>query len=299
MRDSDWRILAELYKNPNMTKVATLLYMTQPALTKRLRAMEEEFGIVLADRTPKGLEFTAEGDYLAKQAQVYLRFLEETYRELERIRENTDNVITVGAFYTYGKFKLSDLMLSYRAQHPNVQFNVVTQSSDELLQLMLSGAIDAGFIRGNYDGPVNKVYAGENPAYLFTREPVLIEELRDMPRIAYSINPQNQRVLDGWFTEQFGREAPANMTVGYMDTAWDMVSRGVGYTCGFLPDCFEQVKNLCMTPMNHTDGTPVSIKTWFIYPKNKRLPQLQEDFIRFVERQMKEKEQSLHTKGTA
>ena len=40
MKDSDWEILYELYKNPNMTKVANLLYMTQPSLTKRLQHME-------------------------------------------------------------------------------------------------------------------------------------------------------------------------------------------------------------------------------------------------------------------
>lgn len=287
MRDSDWRILAELYKNPNMTKAATLLYMTQPALTKRIHAIEEEFGVVLADRTPKGLEFTEEGKYLAGQAEVYLRFLEETYKEIERLQETADRVIVLGAFYTYGKFKLSDLMLSYRAKEPRAQFNVVTQSSGELFRLLLSGSIDAGFIRGSYDGPVNKIYAGENRAYVLTREPVLIEELRDMSRIAYSINPQNQQVLDSWFLEQFGREAPADMVVGYMDTACDLVSRSGGYTCCFMPDNFEGIKNLCLTPMTHRDGTPVSLKTWFIYPKNKRLPALQEDFIRFVERQLK------------
>ena len=45
MKDSDWLILSELYKNPNMTKVADLLYTTQPSMTKRLQHMEEEFGV--------------------------------------------------------------------------------------------------------------------------------------------------------------------------------------------------------------------------------------------------------------
>ena len=39
MKDSDWLILSELYKNPNMTKVADLLYTTQPSMTKRLQHM--------------------------------------------------------------------------------------------------------------------------------------------------------------------------------------------------------------------------------------------------------------------
>lgn len=38
MKDSDWEILYELYKNPNMTKVANLLYMTQPSLTEKTAA---------------------------------------------------------------------------------------------------------------------------------------------------------------------------------------------------------------------------------------------------------------------
>ena len=52
MKDSDWLILSELYKNPNMTKVADLLYTTQPSMTKRLQHMEEEFGVTIVDRTP-------------------------------------------------------------------------------------------------------------------------------------------------------------------------------------------------------------------------------------------------------
>ena len=51
MRDTDWQILQALYKNPNMTKVANSFYMTQPSLTKRLKQMEEEFGVTIVRGT--------------------------------------------------------------------------------------------------------------------------------------------------------------------------------------------------------------------------------------------------------
>ena len=57
MKDSDWEILYELHRNPNMTKVANLLYITQPSLTKRLQHMEAEFQVTIVNRTPKGLTF--------------------------------------------------------------------------------------------------------------------------------------------------------------------------------------------------------------------------------------------------
>ena len=74
MKDSDWLILSELYKNPNMTKVADLLYTTQPSMTKRLQHMEQEFGIRIVDRTPKGLVITKEGAYLGRQAEFTCGF---------------------------------------------------------------------------------------------------------------------------------------------------------------------------------------------------------------------------------
>ena len=83
MKDTDWEILHELYKNPNMTKVANLLYITQPSLTKRLQHMETEFQVTIVNRTPKGLEFTPEGEFLAQQAEKYLKFLKNTQEKLK------------------------------------------------------------------------------------------------------------------------------------------------------------------------------------------------------------------------
>lgn len=286
MKDSDWLILSELYKNPNITKVADLLYTTQPSLTKRLQHMEAEFGVTIVNRLPKGLSFTPEGAYLGRQADIYLRFLNETKKELERMKNQDDCVITIGSSYTYSKFDLGELMLKYRREHPEIHFNVVTEGSDSLFRRMLDGTIDVAFIRGDYEGSVNKVLVGRNHAYVVTKDPILLSDLPEMTRIGYSTNQQTQRALDDWYVEQFQCPAPANMIVGYIDVAWQLVERGTGYVCCFVPHHYEGKNRLFLTPMCHRDGTPVTRNTWFFYPKSKRLPECQQDFVRFIEQEL-------------
>ena len=51
IKDSDWEILYKLYETPNMTKVADMLYISQPSLTKWVKNMEKEFGVKIINRT--------------------------------------------------------------------------------------------------------------------------------------------------------------------------------------------------------------------------------------------------------
>ena len=62
MGHRDWEMLVRLYKWKSITKTAEELFMTQPALTKRLKQIEEEFGISIALRSSQGLIFTPKGE---------------------------------------------------------------------------------------------------------------------------------------------------------------------------------------------------------------------------------------------
>ena len=73
----DWKILNELYHFHNITKAASALYITQPALTKRLQAMEQELGVQIVLRSKNGVIFTSAGEYLAKCAQKQVQFMDE------------------------------------------------------------------------------------------------------------------------------------------------------------------------------------------------------------------------------
>ncbi len=289
MKDSDWEILYELHKNPNMTKVANLLYITQPSLTKRLQHIEEEFQTTVVNRTPKGLEFTKEGEFLAGQAEKYLDFLKETREELKSLKENSAGEIIIGSSYTFSKYELSDLLLAYRAGHPNINFSIINEQSNLLFRKMLDDSIDVGFIRGDYEGAVNRKLIGKDSAYLVTKEPVELEQLLEIQYLGYKTNDRSLEILHNWWENQFESAFPSGMIVGYVDVAWQLIAKGVGYTLCFLPEQFENTYQLCLTPLKHKDGTAVTRNTWFIYSKNKRMSKKLEDFVTYVEREISEK----------
>lgn len=284
MKDTDWEILYELHKNPNMTKVANLLYITQPSLTKRIQHMEEEFQVTIVNRTTKGLEFTQEGEFLAGQAKKYMEFMNETKNRLKEIKDNTDGEIVIGASYTFSKYTLSDLLLNYRLEHPHVRFSIVNDQSNILFRKMFDESIDVGFIRGDYEGAVNRTLIAVNKAYLVTREPVTFEKLPDMQFISYKTNDRTKEVIESWWNGRFGSGLPAGMTVGYVDVAWQVVAKGLGYTLCFLPDNYANEYGLCLTPLVNQDGTFVTRNTWFLYSKNKRMTKVLEDFVTYIEK---------------
>lgn len=286
MKDSDWEILYELHKNPNMTKVANLLYITQPSLTKRLQHIEEEFQVTIVDRTPKGLSFTREGEYLAKQAETYLNFLKATREQLKAYKENAEGEIVIGASYTFSKYGLTDLLLAYRAAHPNIRFSIINDQSNVLFRKMLDDSIDVGFIRGDYEGAVNRTLFGQNQGYLVTKEEVAVNDLVDMQYIAYKTNDRTRELLHSWWEDQFHTDAPSGMVVGYVDVAWQLIAKGLGYTLCFLPENFENTYHLHLTPLVKKDGTPVTRKTWFIYSKNKRMTGILEEFVHYIEQEV-------------
>lgn len=282
MRDSDWEIVYELYKNPNLTRVAKLLYMAQPSLTKRLKHIEEELAVTIVDRTPKGLELTPEGRYLGERAKEYLDFRKDVQEHLEQMRENAEYLITIGSSYTYSKYILSDLLIQYQKQHPQIRFHVINEPSNLLFRRMLEGSVDVGFIRGDYEGAVHQVLLGSNPAYLVTKEPVDLSRLPELPYIGYRTNDRTREILGDWWRERYETELPEGMVAGYVDVAWQLIHKGLGYTLCFLPDNFENEYGLCLTPLTRLDSSAVCRNTWFLYPKDKRISSALDDFITYI-----------------
>ena len=260
IKDSDWEILYKLYETPNMTKVADMLYISQPSLTKRVKNMEKEFEVKIINRTSKGVKFTSEGEYLAKKAKEYMEFIKNVKEGLNSYKTELEGTIKVGSPYTYSKFELTDVLFEYSKKNKNVKFEIINDQSNNLFKMVLKNHIELGFICGDFDGDVNKILVKQNKAYIVSKE-----------------------LLDGWWRKTYGKNPPVGMFAGYVEFAWQLVDKGLGYACCFLPEGFEKVYNVCLTPILDDDGNNIIRNTWLVYPKKKQMSTVVKDFVQFVE----------------
>ena len=279
IKDSDWEILYKLYETPNMTKVADMLYISQPSLTKRVKNMEKEFGI---NRTSKGVKFTSEGEYLAKKAKEYMEFIKNVKEGLNSYKTELEGTIKVGSPYTYSKFELTDVLFEYSKVNKNVKFEIINDQSNNLFKMVLKNHIELGFICGDFDGDVNKILVKQNKAYIVSKGPINLEKLSQMQRIDYKTNDKSKEILDRWWRKTYGENPPIGMFAGYVEFAWQLVDKGLGYACCFLPDGFEKVYNLCLTPILDDEGNNIIRNTWLVYPKKKQMSTVVKDFVQFV-----------------
>ncbi|WP_415990753.1 LysR family transcriptional regulator [Intestinibacter bartlettii] len=282
IKDSDWEILYKLYETPNMTKVADMLYISQPSLTKRVKNMEKEFGVKIINRTSKGVKFTSEGEYLAKKAKEYMAFIKNVKEGLNSYKTELEGTIKVGSPYTYSKFELTDVLFEYSKVNKNVKFEIINDQSNNLFKMVLKNHIELGFICGDFDGDVNKILVKQNKAYIVSKEPINLEKLSQMQRIDYKTNDKSKEILDRWWRKTYGENPPIGMFAGYVEFAWQLVDKGLGYACCFLPDGFEKVYNLCLTPILDDEGNNIIRNTWLVYPKKKQMSTVVKDFVQFV-----------------
>lgn len=288
MKDSDWQILWELYKTPNMTKVANLLYISQPSLSKRLQSIEEEFHVEVVKRTAKGLEFTRQGELLAKKAQEYMVFMQQIKKELLEFQEEDMKIIVIGASYTYSKFVLSDLLYEYTSAHPNVKFEIQNDQSNLIFQKVCDGEIDVAFVRGDYEGGVIQKKISECQAYILSRNSIELSDLLSFPRIAYKTNDRTKDLLDDWWEQTFHVPVPVGMSAGYIDISWQLASKGLGYVCCFLPEGFDNSYHLTLTPIYYPDGKPVLRNTWLVYKEDRGSRDIHE-FIKYIDDKINKK----------
>lgn len=282
IKDSDWEILYKLYETPNMTKVADMLYISQPSLTKRVKNMEKEFGVKIINRTSKGVKFTSEGEYLAKKAKEYMEFIKNVKEGLNSYKTELEGTIKVGSPYTYSKFELTDVLFEYSKVNKNVKFEIINDQSNNLFKMVLKNHIELGFICGDFDGDVNKILVKQNKAYIVSKGPINLEKLPQMQRIDYKTNDKSKEILDRWWRKTYGENPPIGMFAGYVEFAWQLVDKGLGYACCFLPDGFEKVYNLCLTPILDDEGNNIIRNTWLVYPKKKQMSTVVKDFVQFV-----------------
>lgn len=281
MKTSDWQLLKVLYTTKNLTRASRQLFITQPALTKRLLSIEQEFNCQVADRSNKGVIFTEEGEYLCQQADVFLKLLDETVQHVNQIAEKKQPIVRIGAPSTFAKYFLMDLLSEFHKQYPDIITKIRVDVSSEISHYIHSNIIDCGFTLGDQDSSVNLLRYDTQRCYAVYNKPLQIEDLPNLPLILYNRNESTQNSILQWYFEHFHSQPNVDVKVTDLDTALDMVANGLGYCLAF-GSFLEKRAGFHILPLNNTNESPFIRSTWFLYPNKSIYHSSQKIFIDYV-----------------
>lgn len=282
MRDTDWRMLTVLYEKQSMTKAAEALYMTQSALTKRLRAMEEEWGIEIVRRTSKGVVFTEDGNYLVNQAMHMLNLLQEIEDHFAR-KSTARDILNLGVPNSYARLHLPELLKTYHDRYDGLQITTVSNSSDHLMRLLNDGSIDMAVICGDFPYLGEKTLLFEEQLRLIAPKEIPAEELGTAPLINYYLNPMVRMMADQWWKGRFGSAPRAAYSVPYADIAIEMVQSGLGITMLFGDRWRVSEEKLQRIPALDANGEPISRRVWLMLTDRCFASQAIMDFVSLTE----------------
>ncbi len=288
MKDSDWKIIYELYQNPSITKIAGMMFKSQSAITKRLQLMEQELDCKIVERSPMGVTFTKEGEFLYHEAVKYLQLEEEVREGLRNIKEQNRENLVIGSAYTYTKYSLYDILDPFSKVHPEANIRVINKQSNLLHQMLMEGKLDVAFIRSDYTENVYHDLVDHTDGYVVTKNPIDIKDLPKMDRVAYQTNQKTEEKLGEWWNERFGTEIPESYEdLGYIEFAFRSLIQENKYLLCFLPDNFVNEYDLSLQPLIMKDGSRVTRKSWFIYRKEKNRRPIVDELIKYVEKNVK------------
>lgn len=140
------RYFSEVVQQQNLTKAAALLGTAQPALTRRIHQMEEEFGTTLLVRHRRGVRPTEAGLIVFERARLLLKLAEEMRGEVSSRTSEPHGQIRFGYPPSLGDLFLAELVARYSGKFPRVSFLLDEQFSPALKEELLTGRIDLGIM---------------------------------------------------------------------------------------------------------------------------------------------------------
>lgn len=135
-----YRIFVEVAKERNITKASEKLNVSQPAITKQIKNLEEQLSMKLLERKSKGVELTLEGKKLYEKIRNPIEELNTIDRQVCK-----EKVINIGTHNHIGSCIFGNVLNKYYFKYPNVNLNLVCEETSEMMKKLQNEELDIVF----------------------------------------------------------------------------------------------------------------------------------------------------------
>jgi LysR family nitrogen assimilation transcriptional regulator len=218
---------------------AEFLRISQPAVSRQIRKLEEELGHALFKRHGHGVSLTDAGRILLERSQVALRQLEQTKAEIKGGSSTSPSgVISFAVPPAAGYFLAPALVARFGAEFPNVFLKIVGGFSGYIHEWLVRGQVDLACAhdplpqRGFEVVPLIRepvFLVGKAGGAVFRRNAIGIGDLAELPLVLPSRPNASRRLLDSWVAQK-GISLNIKLEVDDHTVIRGLVRQGVGVT---------------------------------------------------------------------
>ena len=130
----------------SFSKASEILYITQPAVTQQIKALEKIVGAKLFQRQSGKIVLTEEGRRIYEVAKALLNDYENLMEEMAKIKKDFKDTLFIGISTTLSEFKVPELVAEFHSQMPNINIKVFVENSQQIEEGLTSGVLNLGII---------------------------------------------------------------------------------------------------------------------------------------------------------
>lgn len=144
-------IFIEVASQLSFSKAAQVLFISQPAISKHIKSLEEQYKTTLFERKGNSIVLTAAGKMLferlqqAKHIQKQLEFEISTHQNQFKAKGQ----LKLGASTTVALYIIPKVLSEFHQKYPDIKISLLNRNTDTIVKALLDHDIDVGVVEGN------------------------------------------------------------------------------------------------------------------------------------------------------
>ncbi len=219
----------------SFSSAAEHLHVTQPAVSKRISALENSLNQTLFDRVGKKVLLTQAGHLLVPRAEAVFAMLEDTERDLKNLAAGVRGTLNLATSHHIGLHRLAPVLKAFSDGYPDVKLNITFEDSEVTHELVRQGSIELAVATLNPEGDPALHYERiwHDPLVFVSDKPrtarLGMPELAEEPCVLPGTGTYTGRIVMQTF-QSAGINLQPTMSTNYLETIGMLVSVGLGWS---------------------------------------------------------------------
>ena len=148
MDDHKLRVFCSVAETRSFSKASKAMYLTQPAISLQVRALEEQLGTKLFRRSNKAVSLTETGEILYRHAKKILAAYAAIEKEINEATGLVKGKLLIGASTTLATYYLPNIIVEFKKRYPDILVDFERGNTQNIVESILKARIDLGLVEG-------------------------------------------------------------------------------------------------------------------------------------------------------